>query len=75
MTLKIGLVMVILWTDALIFGLLIFVVGIAFFMRGKEHLKRPLATIKQNSVGMSSLIILLFFMAIGVLDSIHFKPA
>ena len=67
--------MVILWTDALIFGLLIFVAGIAFFMRGKEHLKRPLATIKQNSVGMSSLIILLFFMTIGVLDSIHFKPA
>ncbi len=67
--------MVILWTDALIFGLLIFVAGIAFFMRGKEHLKRPLATIKQNSVGMSSLIILLFFMTVGVLDSIHFKPA
>jgi peptide/nickel transport system permease protein len=66
--------MVILWTDALIFGLLTFVTGIAFFMRGKEHLKRPLATIKQNSVGMSSLIILLFFMTIGVLDSIHFKP-
>jgi peptide/nickel transport system permease protein len=66
--------MVILWTDALIFGLLTFVAGIAFFMRGKEHLKRPLATIKQNSVGMSSLVILLFFMTIGVLDSIHFKP-
>jgi peptide/nickel transport system permease protein len=66
--------MVILWTDALIFGLLIFVAGIVFFMRGKEHLKRPLATIKQNSVGMSSLVILLFFMTIGVLDSIHFKP-
>lgn len=66
--------MVILWTDALIFLLLIFVAGIAFFMRGKEHLKRPLTTIKQSSVGMSSLMILLFFMTIGVLDSIHFKP-
>jgi peptide/nickel transport system permease protein len=66
--------MVILWTDALIFGLLIFVAGIAFFMRGKEHLKRPLTTIKQSSVGMSSLVILLFFMTLGVLDSIHFKP-
>jgi peptide/nickel transport system permease protein len=66
--------MVILWTDALIFGLLIFVAAIAYFMWGKEHLKRPLATIKQNKIGMSSLIILLFFMTIGVLDSIHFKP-
>ena len=65
--------MVILWTDALIFGLLAFVASLFYFMRKKEHLKRPLTTIKQNKIGMSSLIILLFFMTIGVLDSIHFK--
>lgn len=66
--------MVILWTDALIFSLLILVATLIYFMRGKEHLKRPLTTLRQNSVCMSSLIILLFFMTIGVLDSIHFKP-
>ena len=66
--------MVILWTDALIFGLLVLVATSIYFMRGKEHLKRPLTTLRQNSVCMSSLIILLFFMTIGVLDSIHFKP-
>ncbi len=67
--------MVILWTDALILVLLILITGIFYVMRKKEHLKRPLTTIKQNSVGMSSLIILLFFVSIGILDSIHFKPA
>jgi peptide/nickel transport system permease protein len=66
--------MVILWTDALIFSLLILVAGISYFMQGKEHLKRPLTTIRQSSTGMASLVILVFFMTIGVLDSIHFKP-
>lgn len=67
--------MVILWTDALIFSLLLFVAAIIYFIRGNEHLKRPLTIIKQSLMGMSSLIILLFFMTIGILDSIHFKPA
>ncbi|MDD5215087.1 MAG: ABC transporter permease, partial [Methylococcales bacterium] len=40
----------------------------------KEHLKRPLTTLKQSSTGMASLVVLLFFMSIGILDSIHFKP-
>lgn len=66
--------MVILWTDALIFGLLILVAISAYFIRGKEHLKRPLTTLRQSTTCMASLVVLLFFMAIGVLDSIHFKP-
>jgi peptide/nickel transport system permease protein len=66
--------MVILWTDALIFSLLILVAGLTYYLRGKEHLKRPLTTLRQSSTGMSSLIVLLFFMTIGIMDSIHFKP-
>lgn len=66
--------MIVLWTDALIFILLFFVVGISFYFRGKEHLKRPLTTLKQSEIGMASLVVLLFFMTIGILDSIHFKP-
>lgn len=66
--------MIVLWTDALIFILLIFVAGISLYFRGKEHLKRPLTTLKQSKTGMASLVVLLFFMSIGILDSIHFKP-
>ncbi len=66
--------MTVLWTDALIFFLLILVASLTYYLRGKEHLKRPLTTLKQSSTGMASLIILLFFVAIGLLDSIHFKP-
>jgi len=65
--------MVILWTDALIFGLLSFVLFIAYYLHDKEHIKRPLISIKQSHMGMASLVVLLFFMAIGILDSLHFK--
>ncbi|CAG1021638.1 Putative peptide transport permease protein [Patescibacteria group bacterium] len=67
--------MTVLWTDGLIFLLLFTVAAMVFSMRGKEHLKRPLQTIKSSSVGMVSLTVLVFFVAIGLLDSIHFKSS
>ena len=67
--------MVVLWTDALIFFLCFAVLGLAFYLRGKEHIKRPLQKIARSKIGMVSLVILLFFVLIGLLDSVHFKPA
>jgi len=67
--------MVILWTDALIFILIVVMLGLAFYLRRKEHIKRPLQKIAHSKIGMVSLVILLFFVLIGLLDSVHFKPA
>ena len=67
--------MVILWTDALIFMLIVVMLGLAIYLRGKEHIKRPLQKIARSKVGMASLVVLLFFVLIGLLDSVHFKPA
>ena len=67
--------MVVLWTDSLIFFLIFVVLGLALYLRGKEHIKRPLQKIVRSKVGMVSLVILLFFVLIGLLDSVHFKPA
>jgi peptide/nickel transport system permease protein len=67
--------MVILWTDALIFILIIVMLGLAFYLRGKEHIKRPLQKIARSKIGMVSLVVLLFFVLIGLLDSVHFKSA
>ena len=67
--------MVVLWTDALIYLLIVSVLALAFYLRGKEHIKRPLQSIARNKVGMVSLVVLLFFVTIGLLDSVHFKPA
>ena len=66
--------MVVLWTDALIYLLIVAVLGLAFYLRGQEHIKRPLQSIAGSKVGMVSLAVLLFFVAVGLLDSVHFKP-
>ncbi|UOA06935.1 ABC transporter permease [Methylobacter sp. S3L5C] len=67
--------MVVLWTDALIFILIFAILGLVIYLRGKEHIKRPLQKIAHSKAGMASLIVLLFFVLIGLLDSVHFKPA
>lgn len=65
--------MIVLWTDGLIFALIFSILVLGFTLRGKEHLQRPLKTIASNSVGMVSLVVLVFFVLIGLLDSVHFK--
>ncbi|MDD1617640.1 MAG: peptide/nickel transport system permease protein, partial [Methylococcaceae bacterium NSP1-2] len=65
--------MIILWTDGLIFTLILSILALGFALRGKEHLQRPLHTIANNKVGMVSLVVLVFFVLIGLLDSVHFK--
>ncbi|MFI3135794.1 MAG: ABC transporter permease, partial [Methylococcaceae bacterium] len=67
--------MVMLWTDALIYLLLLTLAALGFYLRGKEHIKRPLQKISSSKVGMVSLVVLLFFVLIGLLDSIHFIPS
>ncbi len=67
--------MIILWTDALIFSLTLFMLIMAFYLRDNDQIKRPLKKIGSSKSGMVSLVILVFFILIGLLDSLHFKPA
>ncbi|HEY8037372.1 MAG TPA: ABC transporter permease [Methylobacter sp.] len=67
--------MVVLWTDALIYLLILVILALGLYLRGKEHIKRPLQQIGRSKIGMVSLVVLLFFVLIGLLDSVHFKPA
>jgi peptide/nickel transport system permease protein len=66
--------MILLWTDALILLLLVVAISSAVFLHDKEHIQRPLNKIKSSKVGMVSLVVLTFFLLLGLLDSIHFKP-
>lgn len=66
--------MVVLWTDALIFLLVGSLLACSSYLHGKDYIQRPLQQIAASKVGMVSLVILLFFVAIGLMDSIHFKP-
>ncbi|MCW5608378.1 MAG: ABC transporter permease [Nitrosomonas sp.] len=66
---------VILWTDALIF-LLVFLTSIfIWYVRDNEHLLTPWRRIGHSASGMSALTVLLFFIIVGLLDTLHFRPA
>jgi peptide/nickel transport system permease protein len=67
--------MVVLWTDALIYVLIAVMLALGLYLRGKEHIQRPLQQIGRSKIGMVSLAVLLFFVLIGLLDSVHFRPA
>jgi len=65
----------ILATDALLFLLLVGIVGFIFYARKHEHLKIPWRQVFRRPMAMSALIVLLVYSAIGILDSIHLRVA
>ncbi len=66
---------VILWTDALVF-LLVFLTSVFIWhVRGNAHLLTPWRRVGHSASGMSALTILVFFILIGLLDTLHFRPA
>ena len=65
--------MVVLWTDWLIYLLLAVVLGFIHYARCRPHLMVPWKAVLRKPLAMSALIVLLFYMAIGFLDSIHFR--
>jgi peptide/nickel transport system permease protein len=64
---------VILWTDALIFLLVIAMVAYFLRVRRYEHLRAPWRQVAKRRLGMSALVILLCFVLIGLFDSVHFR--
>lgn len=67
--------LVILPTDALIFLLVIAIVFFIFWSRRYEHLRAPWRQVFHSHVGMVAVVILLTYVIIGLLDSVHFRPA
>ena len=63
------------WTDGLFFILLLMLAAMIVRMRGREHLRRPWRKVARSRSAMVSLVILVFYLFIGVLDSIHFLPS
>lgn len=67
--------LVILWTDALIYILVVLVVTLIWHVRRNEHMLAPWRRVGHSASGMSALTLLVFFVIVGLLDSIHFRPA
>jgi peptide/nickel transport system permease protein len=66
--------MVVLWTDALIFLLFFLALGFGIYASRREHLRAPWRIVLRNRVGVGSLVVLFWFVSIGLLDSIHYHP-
>lgn len=66
---------VFLWTDILIFLLLAVLTAAVIYFRSKPHLRAPWRMVMQRKRGVISIVILLTYVTIGFLDSLHFRMA
>src|SRR6185312_5429472 len=64
---------VILWTDALLYILAAAGVFFAIMIYRRPHLRQAWRKIIKNKLALVSFIVLLFYISIGLLDSIHFR--
>jgi peptide/nickel transport system permease protein len=67
--------LVLLWTDILIYVLLAVVVSSVLYIRRRPHLRAPWKSVLLRKRGVISIMILLCYVAIGLLDSVHFRTA
>jgi len=67
--------LVILWTDALIYLLVVVVALLVWHIRRQEHLMAPWRKVARSPSGMSAATVLACFVAIGLADSVHYRPA
>lgn len=64
---------VLLWTDALIFILLAATVAMGVYASRREPLLDSWRQIRRRPVAMAAMVVLLAYVGVGLVDSIHFK--
>ena len=64
---------VLLWTDALIFILTAGVIFFVIYARSKPHLRTPWYRVFKGRIAAASVVVLLAFVVVGLLDSLHFR--
>ncbi len=69
------MMIVILWTDALIFLLIAVGIMAAWWIRRHPHLLLPWRRVAKSSVGLVSLLVLSLFFLVGLLDTLHYRAA
>lgn len=63
------------WTDILVYVLLAVILSFILYARRKEHLRQPWRHIFSRRLAMMSLVFLLCYVFLGLLDSVHFRHA
>lgn len=64
-----------LWSDVLVWLLLVAVIGFAVYTRRHPHLRAPWARVARSASGMAAATVLAVFVLVGLLDSLHYRPA
>ncbi len=64
---------VVLPTDALVYALIVLAALFAWYVRRHEHLAAPWRRVVRSRAGMVALTILLCYVVIGFLDTLHFR--
>ncbi len=67
------LIPVVLWTDALVYLLILVALGFALYAMHHEHLRAPWRAVIRSPAGMASLIVLAVYGGIGILDTVHVR--
>ena len=65
---------VILWTDALVYVLLVLIAATVWYTRRYEHLMMPWRRVTGRRTGQATMVVLAFYIAVGLLDTLHFNP-
>jgi peptide/nickel transport system permease protein len=63
------------WTDALVWLLAAVIAVFAWYVRRQPHLRAPWRRVAHSASGMAAFTVLAFFIVVGLLDSIHYRPA
>ncbi|SFW27286.1 ABC transporter permease [Nitrosovibrio sp. Nv17] len=66
---------VVLWTDAFVYLLLVVVFAFAWHVRRNERLLAPWRRVGRSASGMAALTVLGCFIVVGLLDTVHLRPA
>jgi len=66
---------VLLWTDALVFAMIVCILLFAWYTTRHEHLRAPWRKVGRSASGMVSATVLLAFVLVGVLDTLHYQLA
>jgi peptide/nickel transport system permease protein len=69
----VGVKAVYLWTDRLLFVLIIGVIFLISYIRRKAHLRQPWLQVFRQRRAMIAMVVLCSFIIIGLLDSVHYR--
>ena len=66
---------VILWSDSLVFLLMVAGMASAWYVRQHEHLMLPWRRVARSAIAKVSLLVLSLFLVVGLLDTLHYRAA